>query len=98
MKLLLATSGLWIAMFAPVVGQEQKGDCFQIISPIAGNPQTNFILLDRCKGATWMLVRTSHPESKTGPARFYLQMDAAVGRRSRTAVLAPNSITAPSTD
>jgi hypothetical protein len=82
MKLLLATSGLWIAMFAPVVGQEQKGDCFQIISPIAGNPQTNFILLDRCKGATWMLVRTSHPESKTGQPDFtYKWMPLSVGDR-----------------
>ena len=80
-KLVFAAIVLGLASFSPALGQAAKEDCFQIVSPIPGNAQTNLIMLNRCSGASWMLVR-GPTESKTSPLDFtYRWMPLSVGHR-----------------
>jgi hypothetical protein len=80
-KLVSVAIVLGLVSFAPALGQAAKEDCFQIVSPIPGNAQANLIMLNRCSGASWMLVR-SPTVSKTNPLDFtYRWMPLSVGQR-----------------
>jgi hypothetical protein len=88
-KLVSAAIVLGLASFAPALGQAAKEDCFQIVSPVPGNAQANLIMLNRCSGASWMLVR-SPTESKTSPLDFtYRWMPLSVGHREPEFTRAP---------
>ncbi len=51
--------------------QEIKGECFQVVSPVAGTSPASFLLLNKCSGATWMLVRVLELEGKPGKADYF---------------------------
>jgi hypothetical protein len=71
MRRSIAVAVLWLAVLASAQGQEIKGECFQIVSPVAGTSPSSFLLLNKCSGATWMLVRVLESEGKPGKADYF---------------------------
>jgi hypothetical protein len=82
-KLGVAATVLCCALSMPVQSEEAKRDCFRIISPVAGNPQSNFILLNMCNAATWMLIKTPHSGTQPGEREYftYRWLPLSVGDR-----------------
>ena len=71
MRRSIAVAVLWLAFLASAHGLEIKGECFQVISPVAGTSPASFLLLNKCSGATWMLVRAVGSEGKPGQADYF---------------------------
>lgn len=45
---------------------QPNGACFEVVATHAGTQPEGAILLNRCSGQTWMLVRTRQPSEKDG--------------------------------
>ena len=87
----IAMVALWLGFLASAHGQEVKAECFQIVSPVVGASPASFLLLNKCSGSTWMLVRVQDPESKPGRADYftYKWLPLSTGNREPQTVRTP---------
>jgi hypothetical protein len=72
-----------LALFAPAccpatgaLAQEQPGACFDVIANANDSGPAGAILLNRCNGQTWLLVRTYQPAGKGAPPQFVYRWSA----------------------
>ena len=69
-----AAIALWFVAIDPEYAHAQnesaKAMCFEVISP-SQTAQSNQIMLDRCTGATWLLVRVSLPDMPGRPSQSF---------------------------
>ena len=56
--------------------QEQRGPCFDVVAGPAETRPIGAILLNRCSGQTWILVRTYRPAAKGNPGQYVYQWSA----------------------
>jgi hypothetical protein len=91
MRRTIVVATLWLAFLATAHSQEIKGECFQVVSPVAGTSPASFLLLNKCSGATWMLVRVLESEGKPGKADYftYKWLPLSTGEREPQTVRLP---------
>ncbi|MET0631482.1 MAG: hypothetical protein ABWY47_17660 [Xanthobacteraceae bacterium] len=64
-------------VFADAVSaQEQRGACFDVLAGPAEMKPAGAILLNRCNGQTWILVRTYQAPAKGSPGHFVYRWSA----------------------
>ena len=59
--------GLLALTALPAQAQDEKHppECYVVVSPVQGVSPLNFLMINKCTGASWMLVQYSVP--KEGP-------------------------------
>jgi hypothetical protein len=56
---------LWLGTSAHAQETRPTADCYAISPPVPGTPHVNVLRINKCTGATWVLVKIGLPKVKS---------------------------------